>query len=92
MTDVTKQEGVAQVLLERFEKFRLPRALDIKARVDAGEKLTANDLAFLDRVMSDAEEIKRYVDKIPDMQQLYARAVSLYQNITKKALENEQKP
>lgn len=91
MTEATKEEGVVQVLLERFEKFRLPRALDIKARVDAGETLTENDIAFLERVMGDAEAIRRYVDKRPDMQQLYTRAVSLYQDITKKALENEQK-
>lgn len=90
MSEVAKDEGVVQVLLERFEKFRLPRAIDIKARIDAGEKLTDNDIAFLERVMSDAEEIKRYVDKVPDMQPLYVRAVSLYQDITKKALENEQ--
>jgi hypothetical protein len=90
MTETTKDQGVAQALLERFEKFRLPRALDIKARVDAGEKLTENDIAFLERVMSDAEEIKRYVDKVPDLQNLYARAVSLYRDITNKALENEQ--
>jgi hypothetical protein len=40
--------------------------------------------------MEDAEDIKRYVDKRPDLQQLYTRAVNMYQEITRKGLENEQ--
>jgi hypothetical protein len=40
--------------------------------------------------MEDAQEVKRLVDQRPDLQALYARAVSLYGEITKKALENEQ--
>lgn len=40
--------------------------------------------------MRDAEQIKRFVDKRPDLQSLYTRAVGLYQEITRKALENEQ--
>jgi hypothetical protein len=42
--------------------------------------------------MEDAQEVKRLVDQRPDLQALYARAVSLYNDITKKALENEQAP
>ncbi|MEZ5585576.1 MAG: hypothetical protein R3E46_00750 [Sedimenticolaceae bacterium] len=91
MTDIPKDEGVAYVLLERFEKFRLPRALDIKGRVDNGELLSDADIAFLERVMADAEEVRRLVDRNPEYEKLYARAVSLYQDITKKALENERK-
>lgn len=87
----SKEDGVVYTLLERFEKFRLPRALDIKTRVDAGERLNDADIAFLERVMHDAEEIRRYVEKRPDMQALYAKAIDLYQQITKKALENEQR-
>jgi len=92
MTEISKEEGIAYTVLERFEKFRLPRALDIKERVDRGERLSDADIAFLDRVMSDAEEINRLVDMRPEFTLLYGRAVNLYQEITKKALENEQKP
>ncbi|MCP5306893.1 MAG: hypothetical protein H6953_15720 [Chromatiaceae bacterium] len=91
MTEHSKDDGVVFALLERFEKFRLPRALDIKKRVDSGDRLNDADIAFLQRVMHDADEVKRYAEKRPDLQALYARAVNLYQEITKKALENEQR-
>jgi hypothetical protein len=90
MNGVSKEDGVAVALLERFEKVRLPRALEIKQRVDRGELLSDTDIAFLEQVMRDAEEVHRLVDKQPGYQQLYARAVGLYQAITKQALENEQ--
>lgn len=90
MSEVTTEQGIAAALLEQFEQVRLPRALDIKAKVDRGESLDDYDIAFLNEVMEDAEDIKRQVDARPDLQPLYARAVALYHDITTKALENQQ--
>lgn len=90
MSTVSTGDGVMIALLERFEKQRLPRALDIKERVDRGEKLTESDIDFLKMVLEDADEAQPYVDKHPELQSLYARIVGLYGAITEQALANEQ--
>ena len=92
MTEISKDDGVIVTLLERFEKFTLPRVLDIKEKVDAGELLDETDIDFLERVMENAGEIKPYVEDRPDLQALYTRVVSLYAELTDKALQNEQLP
>jgi hypothetical protein len=89
MTD--KDDGIVYALLERFEKIRLPRVLDVKERVDRGEVLSELDLDYLERLMRDATEVQRLVAKHPELEPLYGRAVGLYHEITKTALENEKR-
>ncbi len=84
------EDGVIVALLERLSNHRLPRALDLKARVDEGARLDDNDVAFLKRVLESAQEVKRVADRHPEYQDVVARAIHLYHEITTKALENEE--
>ncbi len=81
--------GLISVLMERFEKQRLPRALSLKDKVDAGELLNDHDLAFLEEVFADATKIKPLLDRHPEYQPLAARMLHLYKEITSKALDNQ---
>jgi hypothetical protein len=79
------------VLLERLDKERLPRALALKEKVDRGETLSDYDFRFLKDVFGDANKIKPLLDRHPEYQDLATRVIHLYNEITKKALENEEK-
>ena len=90
MAEQSEDEGVILALFERFEKYRLPRALDIKERVDQGEKLTDVDIDFLKEVFEGAKHIKPYLDKHPEYESVVSQTVDLYHQITSKALNNEE--
>ena len=90
MTTPPTDQGTIQVLLNRLTTLRLPRALEMKARVDNGETLDTNDIEFLERVMEDANTAHNLIARHPELQDLAMRLVSLYGEITNKALQNEQ--
>ncbi len=91
MQDPTQGMGAIQALLERLNQFRLPRALELKERVDAGGKLNDNDIEFLHRVFEDSNQARSLVKAHPKFKPLVDQLASLYNHITTKALENEQK-
>ena len=89
MSESEKDAGMIQVLAERFEKQRLPRALSLKEKVDRGEVLDEFDIEFLEEVFEDANTIKPLLDRHPEWQALAVQMVHLYKEITETALKNE---
>jgi hypothetical protein len=86
-----KELGVIQVLLERLNSRRLPYALELKEKVDHGEPLTEFDTRFLKKVIDEADEARRLAAKHPKYQHVVDEMSHLYDEITRKGLENEQK-
>ena len=89
MTQSSEDTGVILALMERFNKQRLPRVLELKKRVEQGDCLSEPDIAFLDEIFRDANHAMPLVDKHPNLQPIATRAISLFKEITSKALENE---
>jgi len=89
MTKSSKDTGVILALMQRFNEHRLPQTLAIKKRVEQGECLSEYDISFLEKVFSDANHVMPLIDKHPELQPIATRAISLYKEITEKALENE---
>lgn len=89
MSESDNEDGVAVVLLNRLTEFRLPRALEIKENVDAGEQLTESEIDFLERVFEDAVSQQSKWDDHPELAEIISKMAALYNEITEKALENE---
>ncbi|MCK6405361.1 MAG: hypothetical protein L6Q60_05000 [Rhodocyclaceae bacterium] len=83
--------GVIQALLKRFDEQRLPRALELKAKVDAGNTLEQFEVNYLEDILHDIRAIKGLVDRHPEHEPLVVKGMQLYTEITEKALQNEQK-
>ncbi len=89
MTDTSKDAGVIQVMAEQLESKRLPRALSLKEKVDRGATLDDLDIKFLEGAFHDAQSVSTLLDRHPEWQDLAAKMIQLYKEITEKALENE---
>ena len=87
----SKDAGTIQALLERLNTQRLPRALDLKNKVNRGERLDNDDIQFLQRVFDEASNAQRLAAEHAEFQELVGRLISLYSEITGKGLENEKK-
>lgn len=87
-----KDKAVLETLLERFQKQRLPRLLDIKKNVDQGETLSEYDIEFMEELFRDAKQNDRYLQTADDeLKKLMGKVLALYKEITERAMENEQK-
>ena len=89
MVDESNDAGLIQVLAARLQQQRLPKALDLKEKVDRGETLNEFDIQFLEEVFRDAQKVRELVERHPEWQELAIKLVQLYKEITSKALENE---
>lgn len=90
MKDPQEDAGILAVIIERLESQRLPRALDLKEKVDRGERLDDFDFAFLEEVFADSQEIQPLIERHPEHQAFASKVIGLYHDITEKALANEQ--
>jgi len=91
MKEAADEIGVIYALIERFEKQRLPRLLELKKRVDKGGVFSESDIQFITEVTHDAQRSKPLIDRHPEWHKFCAEVIHQYEEVVEKALENEKK-
>lgn len=85
----TRDHGIAISLMKSLTRERLPRAMEMKQRVDLGEQLEVHELDYLREVFHDFREHWGLLQRHPEYQKIFAQAVGLFHGIVIKALQNE---
>ena len=89
MDKKTVDTGVILVLLESFEKQRLPRIIEIKLKLDYGDIINEFELEYLSEALHDARMLLPYLDRHPEYQPLVAKIIHYYKLVVDEALANE---
>ncbi len=85
-----REDGVSQAVIEDFVEHLLPRLMEIKAKVEAGEKLSEGDIEILDQAIDRPKKLGEFLEEHEQYKPLMAQVLNLYEEITEKALQNEQ--
>ncbi len=82
------EEGVSQVSVTTFVKYRLPFLLRVKQEMDEGRELTDGELELMTRMVRRAHNINRFVYEHPELKTLVAEVIDLVHDITGQAITN----
>lgn len=83
-------EGTIAALLQRSRR-RIPNLIAIKKRLEAGGTLSGLEITELERMIEGAKDTRALFERHPEYQELVARIISLYDEITEMAVANEEK-
>lgn len=81
--------GIILVLIERFERQRLPWLIDIQLKLDQGSLLNDIDIEYLSEALHDARLLLPYLDRHPEYEPFFAKVMHYYKSIADQALVNE---
>jgi hypothetical protein len=90
VNELQRSMGTVTVILKRLQRHSLPRLFRIKERVDSGDRISPDDMRFLRQSLLDALNAKPIYDGNPELAEISAKIITIYRDISSKALANEQ--
>jgi hypothetical protein len=89
MDQQEKDRGTIAALMIKFTESRLPRAERMLEDVRAGEKLSDEDIDYLERVYNEGKFNRSLWERHPEYHQILVKFTDLYLEIVQLGVENE---
>lgn len=89
--EMLDEEGISQVVVERFITYRLPFLLQVKEEMDEGRILTDGELELMSRFLDRSDRLSTFVYQHPQFKELIAKIIDLMHDIMDEALRNQTK-
>lgn len=89
MDQQEKDRGTIAALMIKFTESRLPRAERMLEDVRAGEKLSDEDIDYLERVYDEGKFNGALWARHPEYHQILVKFTDLYLEIVQRGVENE---
>lgn len=84
-----REYSVFNVILEEFSASGLSRLVEMQTRVESGGVLNDFDLEFLTESLAKVHQFEDYAEHHHNYQELAAKIIELYHDITETALNNQ---
>ncbi len=78
MNSDNSDTGIILAIIQRFEHQRLPRMMELKQKLDAGESLNDFDIEFLSETLHDSKLMLPYLDRMSEFEPLFAMVMHYY--------------
>lgn len=89
MNTSEKELGIITAFVDKLKAQSIPNALELKRRIDLGERLDRTDLLHFEEQLSNAKNMMGMLNHHPEFQKLTDELTTLYHSITEQALNNE---
>lgn len=89
MIESRELDGVMSALLRQLSSQNLPRIFALRDRLELGERVSDEDIRYLRESFFDALLAKPAFDRHPELAEVGAKVVTLYRDMSRKALDNE---
>ena len=89
---MNNDQGVIYVLMEHFTHHLHPRAVEIERELDAGRRLSDEQIDHIAQVLEDGKALRPLIARHPEHRELAEGVFALYASLARRAWQHEVSP